>query len=224
MTAGLLSGAVSDMFHGGISTLLRVQHIVMFGLVTIGYAELLQTSYSTPLEPDIIRQTFTAIGLFGTALSIGCSLNPPNLPRTLDNFARRNYSSETVFRILLACWISAMFYYVYISDFSPTRIVIGLLAERFSTPWTRGRLGDWTAFIDFLSNFGFIVPPFTVALALQFKSWWRLPVIAGIICSVLRKNQSIAIKALCCRGPFDSLHGGSDRGGTGGTLNWFRGV
>jgi oligosaccharide repeat unit polymerase len=185
MTAGLLSGAVSDMFHGGISTLLRVQHIVMFGLVMIGYAELLQPSYSTPLEPDIIRQTFIAIGLFGTALSIGCSLSPPNLPRTLDNFASRSYSRETVFRILLACWITGMFYYVYISDFSLTRIVTGLLAERFSSPWTRGQLGDWNAFIDFLSNFGFIVAPFTVALALLFKSWWRLPVLAGIICSLV---------------------------------------
>jgi len=185
MTAGMLSGAVVDMFHGGIRTLLRVQHIVMFGLVMIGYAELLQTSYSSPLEPDIIRQTFIAIGLFGTALSIGCSLSPPNLPRTLDNFARRNYSRETVFRILLACWIIGMFYYVYRSDFSLTRIVTGLLAERFGTPWTRGQLGDWTAFLDFLSNFGFIVPPFTVALALLFKSWWRPPVIAGIICSTV---------------------------------------
>jgi hypothetical protein len=185
MTAGLLAGAVWDVVHDGVSKALQIPHVVMLGMIMIVFAELLQSTYVSLLDTEIVRQNFMAIGVFGTSFAAGACLRPPRLPRVLTDLAKRDYSVELTGRIMIACWLIAMFNYVASANFSPRAIYDGLLASRFSAPWNRGQLGGWNAFLDFLSNFGYVVPPFTVILALRKKSWLNSWVITGLACSII---------------------------------------
>jgi len=49
----------------------------------------------------------------------------------------------------------------------------------------RGQLGGWDAFRDFLSYFGYATPTLTVLLAIRLRSWFRVSVLFGILCSAL---------------------------------------
>jgi len=59
----------------------------------------------------------------------------------------------------------------------------GLLSARFEAPWTRGALGGWDAFRDFLTFFGYPLPTLCVLLAHQRKRWLIPDVVGGLICS-----------------------------------------
>ncbi len=184
LTIGLTLGIINDLLTRGITSVLRAQHLVIFAVISVAYGEVLQPWYSSTLSVDVIAKNFIAIGLFGTTVAIGCSGRTRQLPRLLTELATREYSDEVIFRIMLACFGLAMFNFLYASDFSVSVVLEGLRSSRFAAPWARGKLGGWDAFRDFLNNFGYVVPTFTVLLALR-RGWRHHSVLIGIICSLV---------------------------------------
>ena len=57
-------------------------------------------------------------------------------------------------------------------------MIQGLSANRFAAPWSRGSMGDWTAFIEHLQYFGYVLPSLTVLLA-DRKGWLQSRVIVS---------------------------------------------
>lgn len=185
MTIGLLGGLAIDALERGIHRIFRAEHVLMIAIVVVVYPELLQPSYSTYFETATVQKTFMAIGIFATMIALGASIGSLSLSRAIVELAQRQYSRRIIFRIMLLCWALAMFNFVYTSDFSLTTIIDGLLADRWSAPWARGQFGGWDAFRDFLNNFGYLVPTFTVVLALRSGSWLNPMVLVGLLCSAI---------------------------------------
>jgi oligosaccharide repeat unit polymerase len=185
LTVGIVAAIVADCADRGIEVIFRAEHILMVAIIIVVYPELLQYSYQQSLEAEDISKGFVAIGLFATMLAAGSCIKPRPLPAVVVDLARRNYSKDMVFKILLACWALAMLNYLIAVDFSLSAILDGLLASRFASPWQRGQFGGWDAFRDFLTNFGLILPTLTVILALQEGSWARFRVMVGLVCSVI---------------------------------------
>ena len=185
LTIGMMCGPLNDLVHGGPRGALKSQHLLMIAIAMIGYGEALQLFYTVFLEADLIKKAFAAVGLFALAVALGSSLPVPRLPRPVRELATREYPTKVIFRILLICWSLQMFNYFYASDFSIMTVVDGLFQNRWSAPWARGALGGWDAFRDFLTNFGYVVPTFTVALAVRRNTWKSNDVIVGVLCSLI---------------------------------------
>src|SRR5207248_1654171 len=126
-----------------------------------------------------------AVGLYASMVAVGSFIRPPKLPPIIVEVAGRQYSEKLIFWIMLLCFVLAMLNYALASDFSLAAMVQGLQEDRFGSPWARGQFGGWEAFRDFLTNFGYVVPTFTVVLALRHNSWRKPPVVAGLICSII---------------------------------------
>jgi hypothetical protein len=62
-----------------------------------------------------------------------------------------------------------MFRFVSASGFNLGQLIDGVLADRWSAPWSRGALGDWDSFADHLSYFGYLLPILTVAFISMSK-------------------------------------------------------
>lgn len=185
LTAGLGAAILLDISECGIIRVLRAENIVLIGLAVVVYPEVLGRSYTTTLTFEDIRRALLAIGLFATMVTLGSSLTPPKLPRVVMYLARRHYSRQILFRLLLLSWTLGMLSFAVASGFSLGTMFNGLFAGRFSSPWARGQLGDWDAFRDFLAYFGYSVPTFTVLLAVRSHSWTRPSVVASAFCSAI---------------------------------------
>lgn len=180
---GLLAPLIIDIAASGIERLFRAEHILSVALIVVLFAEVLQPGYSSHLSDETIAKVFLAAGAFATAVAVGSSLRPPRLSAGIITLATRQYSPATLFRVLLCCWALAMLNFAGASGFSPQVMWAGLLGGRWDAPWNRGQLGGWDAFRDFLTNFGHLVPVFTVLLAIKMGSWLRYQVITGVLCS-----------------------------------------
>src|SRR5262249_16789917 len=85
------------------------------------------------------------------------------------------------------CFALGIFYYLYESDFSLDTLAEGIGFGRWDAPWSRGRFGDWNAFLEHMVYFGYILPSLTVLLALSSPppNWVRLRVIISICLSAV---------------------------------------
>lgn len=183
LAVGFLGTIAMDMAARGWERLFRAENVIMAGCVIVIFPELLQPFYKSTLAHENVVQTIFAIGLFGTCVAIGCSLAPPKIPRTMIDLAKRQYSVDILFRIMMTSWLLTMLNYFWASNFSLSTVIAGLMSSRFGTPWARGSMGGWEAFRDFLSNFGHLVPVFTVLIALRERRWGSSKVLAGLLCS-----------------------------------------
>jgi hypothetical protein len=171
-----------------IRTAIHPENFVLLGLVYWILLDVLQTTY--PLRGvDIhdVELAFCAIALMAIGLWIGVAMRPWNVPRPLMNAVTTQLEAGEIFLLILVCSALSSFYYFYESDFDPDLILNGLLAGRWEAPWSRGQFGDWRAFLEHLSYFGYIIPSLTVLLALSSPPprWFRPRVIIGICLSLL---------------------------------------
>src|SRR5690606_31495554 len=64
-------------------------------------------------------------------------------------------------------------------------MVTSLAGNRWSAPWSRGALGDWTSFIDHLLYFGYLLPTLIVLLAHRTRGWMNFYVISGVLLTLI---------------------------------------
>ncbi|MEQ1935588.1 MAG: O-antigen polymerase [Fimbriimonadaceae bacterium] len=183
LALGFLGTVAMDMAVRGWERVFRAENVIMAGCVIVIFPELLQPFYKNVLVREYVTQTILAIGTFGASLALGNSFAPPRIPKSIVDLAQRQYSSAILFRIMMTCWLLTMLNYFWASNFSVSTVVAGLMSSRFGAAWARGSMGGWEAFRDFLSNFGHLVPIFTVLMVLRERRWGSSKVITGLICS-----------------------------------------
>src|SRR5438132_1574986 len=84
-------------------------------------------------------------------------------------FTKHRYSTRALAWFLCLLFAFGMFNFAFTSGFSVQSMLYGLSQDRFSAPWSRADQGGWNAFTDFLQYFGYLLPPITLAAALQYK-------------------------------------------------------
>lgn len=184
LVLGMLAPTTAEMIVGGLKRMFRPEHWVIIAVIYFLLLDLIEGLYDLRLEQPIVQQVISAIALFALAVQIGATFKPRPLPRIVREIASANYSPRTLMIMLIVCFVLGMFNFALWSDFSPTTMINGLLQPRFSAPWSRGQLGGWNAFSDFLVYCGYILPTFTVMLAVARQKWTHWSVLLGVLLSI----------------------------------------
>jgi hypothetical protein len=167
------------------SSILRGENVLMLGLIYWLFLEPIQgraLSYGVSSEDAVT--VFTACGIFAVGVWLGVAgkgIVPPKAIRVAASIA---ISDSALFRTIIVAFFLGVFYFAYSCSFSFTCILEGLGASRFAAPWSRGSLGDATALIEQLYNFGYIVPSLAVMLACR-KGWLHPNSIIAVIMSLV---------------------------------------
>src|SRR6185437_15294591 len=137
------------------------------------------------VSSEAVSTLFLACGVFAIAVWVGGAGNGWVPPKVILRAAALSISDSTLFKTIIVAFLLGMFYFAYSCDFDPALMINSLGLGRFSAPWSRGALGDSTAFIEQLYNFGYIVPSLTVLLA--YRRGWLHPqaVIAAVLALIM---------------------------------------
>lgn len=179
----MIARIVFDVRAHGFMRLAAPVNVIFGGVLVILLAEPLQPNYSVNLYQEVVQEEFIAIGLFLAFVVIGAGLAPLPVPKRLLRLAAARYSSLQLRILIFLCFVIGMMNFVAGANFNPTTLMQGLLSARFEAPWSRGALGGWDAFRDFLTFFGYPLPTLCVLLAHHRKHWLLPDVIGGLICS-----------------------------------------
>lgn len=162
---------------------LRVEHLLMLGLVYWLLMDLLQSAYGfESIERSSVISALTGIGLFAGGIWAAALFKPPALPNFIRGAAERPLESTAVFKLGFLCFSLGMLSYAIACDLDPILMFNALLGDRWSAPWARGQLGGWEAFRDHLQYFGYLLPALTVVLARQ-RSWTNPATLASLAMS-----------------------------------------
>jgi hypothetical protein len=188
LSTGLLCVPILRAKLSDVRTVLLAENFVLLGLIYFILSDLLQVSYPlTSVEVADVQLSFLAIVVLAIGLWIGLAGRAWQLPKPLMNAVKLQLRPRQIFLAIWICFALGCFYYVYASGFSLDVILKGISAGRWDAPWSRGQFGDWSAFIEHLGYFGYILPSLTVLLALTSAPphWARLRVIISICLSVI---------------------------------------
>lgn len=185
MTCGLMGCVAADLLVRGIKRGFAAQHFIFVGLVYFILLDLIQSLYTVDDLAWAVSEAFVAIGLFAAGCVVGSAIQPRPLPKVLKSLTLHEYTPRLLFKALIIFFILGMFDFAFYSDFSISTMIGGLLESRWGAPWSRGALGGWNAFFDFMTYFGYALPTFTVMLALRRRTWNHWSVVVGIVFSVI---------------------------------------
>ncbi len=181
---GLL--AVPALSLGGhLSRLLATENLLLAGIVYWLLLDPLQGLY--PLlgaTRGTIEVEFLAIGVFASGLLLGACGKGLRPPRPVVRAAFSRLSESELFIGAVVSFLLGMIYYASSSGFDPVTMAQGLALGRFSAPWSRGAFGGANAFLQQLSNFGFMIPSLTVLMAAR-RGWLRPRVLIALVLAVI---------------------------------------
>jgi len=170
LALGLLAVPILRV-RASLSTALRGEHVLMLALCYWLLLDMLQSAY--PLHRVTYESVITAVIAIGTMAigiwigTLGKGWQPPQLVKRA---ARLSINETSLFVAVWITFLLGMFHFAWSSGFDPTVMIDGLGSVRFGAPWDRGAIGDWRAFIEHLSYFGYVLPSLTVLLAHQ-RGW-----------------------------------------------------
>jgi hypothetical protein len=166
LATGLLIVPALRIRFTDIRTALRAENFVLVAFVYWILLDLLQFSYPlTLVDVGDVKLAFASMAVMASGLWIGLAMPRWRVPKPLMDAATVELRSRQIFVAILICFAISTFYYVYKSDFSLDVLVTGFGLSRWESPWSRGQFGDWNAFIEHLTYFGFVLPSLTVLLA-----------------------------------------------------------
>lgn len=184
MTMGLLAAPVLAGIKNPKSAL-RVEHLLMLGLVYWLLLDLLQSAYGFEnIERGSVVSALTGIGLFAGGIWLAALFQAPALPGLIRRASERPMEPKSVFQLGFLCFSLGMLNYAIACDLDPILMFSALMGDRWSAPWARGQLGGWEAFRDHLQYFGYLLPALTVVLARQ-RSWTNPATLASMMMSLV---------------------------------------
>jgi hypothetical protein len=164
----MAAGLAAAPLHAGMrnpKAFVQPPSVVMLAPIYWLLLDLIQRAY--PL-PGVYRSetvwSFAAIGLFGGTAWIGLQQRPWRLPQVLARATLYDAGPGALFGLALVSFGLGIFRYAYPCGFNPVEMLTFLNVGRWSGPWSHAP-GDWTAFIDHMEYFGFLLPALLVALA-----------------------------------------------------------
>lgn len=155
-----LALSVAYDFRKGVRNLIRADLMALAALYFLTFFEFL---FPQPLFDQIliVESTRTAIHtvLIGFAgILIGRHLwHPKRAP--LERMRTAEMPPVWFVTIFWLCFAIGYFHMIYSAKFDVSEMLYYFLEPRFSQPWTRGRLGDWSAMLVELGMLLYLLPP-----------------------------------------------------------------
>lgn len=184
LTIGLLAVPVLRV-RRNLTSIIQTEHFLMLALVYWLILDMLQSEYPlVNVTYDSVIMAMMAIGAMAIGIwlgSAGKGWRPPGV------ILRAAQSSMDDFKLVTAICISfflGMFYFAWSSGFDLPVMIEGLGRSRFAAPWSCGRSGDWSAFIEHMTYFGYFLPSLTVLLAHR-RGWLQARVVFSAVVSVI---------------------------------------
>jgi hypothetical protein len=185
LSLSLAGGAILEMSAYGLARGLAAEWLLSFGIIYYVLLDLITGRYVVAASRRAMALSFVAIGLFALGATLGSLMTGSRVPGALRRLQSRDYAPRTLFFMILGCSTLGLFYYPFMAGFSLPATFAGLGESRYGAPWARGALGDWNAFYEHLTYFGYLTPNFTVLLGLRLKKWSDPRVIIGFLLSAL---------------------------------------
>lgn len=136
--------------RGNLRRLIRTDVVALGALYFLTFAEFLNPSvrvlfngYTGQAQQAswLVLATMIAIAI-GRHISLPGRAKPFNMPPL---------SAKGLFVIAFICFFLGYLWPLITVNFNPVRLVTEALGPRFTQPWSRGRIGDWTSFLTELS-------------------------------------------------------------------------
>lgn len=183
LAAGLVAHPLHDAATGGgLKRLLAADRVLLVGIIYWLLLDLIQGIHVINASDEAILLALCSCGLFGAGVVLGTASSRGWLPRGVLALAELQPERSTLFGLNLACFGLGSFYYFYSADFSPGLVIDSLFRGRWEAPWSRGELGGWSAFIEHLSYFGYLMPGLTVLLAARERRWVTFRLLVSLAC------------------------------------------
>jgi hypothetical protein len=126
----------------------------------------------------------TAIGMMAIGIWLGAAGKGWRPPKLILRTAQLSFSDSSLFVAVWIAFLLGMFHFALSCGFDPSVMIEGLGANRFGAPWSRSAIGDWHAFIEHMTYFGYVLPSLIVVLANR-KGWVQPRVIIGATLSLI---------------------------------------
>jgi hypothetical protein len=166
--------------------LFRADNLLFAGIVYWLLFDLMQgvNEPQQDVSPAAVRLAFVAIGLFAIGIWIALLFRPWRLPAMVTQAATAKPPSESLFGVLVACFVLGMANYLIATNFDIQLIIDTLGKARFEEPWGAKKVGGLESFRTHLVYFGYLVPSLTVLLAVR-AGWGNVMTILAIIMSII---------------------------------------
>lgn len=157
--APLLSAASS------LRNLFRTENVIALCPAYWALMDLIQGSYEMPnVRQGEVVTVFMCIGLYSCLFWLGTMGRGWRLPASLRELGAFRPTDGTLLLLSILMFVLGMLAFAVPSGFNPTVMLKGLVADRWSAPWSRSSMGGWNAIIDHFVYFGYLLP--TVAAML----------------------------------------------------------
>lgn len=173
MSLGLAAAPVMAFFENP-RNILRAENIVGMAPIYWLCLDLITSIYDMPAVTDAaVRKAFLSVGIFTVMFWLGTMRKPWKLPKAFLKSCSFRPDVWTILPVATLCFVIAMGTFAI-----PCRGDFGLMfrslqENRWAAPWSRSEIGGWSAFIDHLSYFGYLLPTFAVML-MRRKGFWHL--------------------------------------------------
>ncbi|HMP00870.1 MAG TPA: O-antigen polymerase [Gemmatales bacterium] len=159
---------VGVAFWRNSKAILRVEHMVCFGIIYWLFLDLLQNAYAmSNVSEEGVTGAFIAVGLFMIGFWLSNLVPPFPLPRMLVRSTYIPMDADRTFQLSIVFFLLGMFNYWYASDFDFERMFKALLVNRWLAPWARSAYGGWWSFRDHMQYFGYVLPTLTAVIILR---------------------------------------------------------
>ncbi|MBD2028207.1 hypothetical protein H6F80_28005, partial [Leptolyngbya sp. FACHB-711] len=167
----------------GLRNLFRTDLLCILGLYGLTLAEFLfpQEEFNNMIDPSGTTNALNLVFLGLAGLAIGRHLVAPT-PVHSRWLKLGEISNQTLFWGVVLAAFFAYLYMLITVQFNPAALIEGMLGPRFSEPWARGRLGDWTSVLTELSLLSFIIPP---VMAVAWNRRYTFPLWQFVVMSSL---------------------------------------
>ncbi len=161
---GLASSIYFDS-RRGLRNLFRTDLLCLIGLYFLTLAEFLfpQPEFDELLTLSQTNQALIVVLVGLGGITIGRQLIKPK-PVQSNWLKFGDISNQRLFHAVIVAAFLGYLYMLLSVNFNIITMVDAMMGARFSQPWTRGRLGDWTTFITELNLLLQLIPPLTAVI------------------------------------------------------------
>lgn len=183
LTTGLLIPVVLRA-RSGMHSMMRVENVLLVGLVYWLLMDLLQSAFPLAnVSRASVQYAFVLIGAFSIMLWVGASGPGIALPASVRASARK-IPTKYLGMLIFVSFTLGMSKFAIASGFDISLMIEGLGASRFSAPWARGEFGGANAFLDHMQYFGYMMPSLCVILASR-TGWFSGRVLFGLLLAAI---------------------------------------
>lgn len=162
---GMLVVPVAVTVRSPLSTL-HPLHVVVASPVYWLLLDILQGAYNLPgVNRGDVQTAFVAIGFFVMSLWMGALFRPMKVPQRLLFAITSDFKAPQLFGIATISFIFAFLRFAIPAEFSIEQMLNAFTVGRWETPWSRSQFGGWSAFLEHMTYFGYVLPALTVLIA-----------------------------------------------------------